>query len=311
MESLRALRQIVTLAEIGRYRKASEKLGITHSALSQAVKRIEEFYGVDIFHRQDGRIVPTEYGRLLVEAARESLTDFDSIAREIHLIKNYETGSLTVGAEPHVSHGLVAPAMGRLMARHPKLKITLRSTLWSEMQDQLHNRTIDIYVGLSPDEKLSDIRTEELIMPPPVIACRAGHPLTQRDDWGAPDVLTFPLASGDAPDWYFRQIQSTFPANIPSVWQLRDLFLLTYDLSVLPVIVTTSDAIAFLPYPIIRPALKAGLAANLNVPGRPLDKPVPGIIATLDSRALSPAGQALRREIHAELAGAPGPSAPE
>lgn len=302
MESLRVLRQLVTLAEIGRYRKASEKLGITHSALSQAIKRIEDYYGVPVFARCDGRIQPTEYGALLVRTAKETLSSFEKAERHIQLLKNFEIGHLTIGADPNLADGLVSDALGRLTAKFPKLKYTLRMRLWTEMQADLRSRDLDIYVGLPPDEREHGIRMEEFTLPPPVAVCRTGHPLTTSSSLSIMDTLEYPVASGDAPDWMLKDIAAWFPQNrAPTMWRLRDLFLLTYDLSVLPSIIVNSDALAVLPIKVIETELYAGRAIILTFPDANPPKPATGVIATRDHMVLPPAAQVFRTEVYRGL----------
>ena len=55
MDRMRSLRQIVTLADAGNFRKAAERLGVTHSALSQAIAKLEDSYGVPLFVRNKKR----------------------------------------------------------------------------------------------------------------------------------------------------------------------------------------------------------------------------------------------------------------
>lgn len=301
MESLRTLRQLVTLAEVGRYRKASEKLGITHSALSQAVKRVEDFYGVPVFRRRDGRIAPTDYGQILIETARTTLANFDAFKRQIGEIQSFEAGQLSIGADPHLANGLVAPALGHLTAQFPKLHFTVHTCLWHEIRDRLHDDSIDIYVGLPPDDPISDVKMEEFLVPPPVTACRADHPLTHVDRPSVRDVLNYPIASGAAPDWVMKQIQALFGPNAPTIWELKDLFLLTYDLSVLPTIIVNSDAIGLLPYRTIRSDLKAGRAVALTFSELPDPAPIRGVIGTRDNTLLSPIAQAFRAELYREM----------
>ena len=51
MASESQLRHIVTLTDLASYRQAAELLGVTHSALSQTVSRLEARYGVKLFER--------------------------------------------------------------------------------------------------------------------------------------------------------------------------------------------------------------------------------------------------------------------
>ena len=79
MDRMRSLRQIVTLADAGNFRKAAERLGVTHSALSQAIAKLEDSYGVPLFVRNKQETVPTAFGRRMVEAARQALVEIEPV----------------------------------------------------------------------------------------------------------------------------------------------------------------------------------------------------------------------------------------
>ena len=53
MDSLGQLRQLIALAETGNFRKAGLRLGISHSAVSQTIKRLEAEYGTELFDRTE------------------------------------------------------------------------------------------------------------------------------------------------------------------------------------------------------------------------------------------------------------------
>ena len=132
MDSLGHLRQLVALAETGNFRKAGQRLGISHSAVSQTIKRIEAEYGAELFDRMrfDGarnETVPTALGERMVAAARIAISEMEAAARDVQMMRDLEAGQLVIGADPTVSESLLAPAMARLLNSHPnwRFKIVL------------------------------------------------------------------------------------------------------------------------------------------------------------------------------------------
>lgn len=305
MESLRALRQLVTLAETGNYRKAAAKLGITHSALSQAVKRLEDVYGVSIFVRLGGKIVPSAYGELLVGTARRSLEQFRELEREIGLIKSSETGRIAIGVDPCYSQAVVAPALGRMIVRFPKLRFTLRLQSWAEMQDGLADHHIDIYVGPSPDREIDGIDVVVLPAPPPVVVCRAGHPLTEAVAPTFTDLLAYPIASGVPKEQFLERVRGMFPEPRPSLQSISDMFLKSYDCSVLPGIVVNSDAVGLMPCQVIEPELADGRAVCIKLADDILRDVGNIVVAKLKDRVMPKAALILQSEIMAELGADP------
>ena len=89
MDTLPHLRQLVALADAGNFRKAGNKLGISHSAVSQTIKRLEESYGVALFDRIKGKTVPTAFGERLVLSARAAVNEMDAAHRDLKLDRPY------------------------------------------------------------------------------------------------------------------------------------------------------------------------------------------------------------------------------
>lgn len=302
MESFRILRQLTTLADVGSFRSAAVKLGITHSALSQAVKRLEENYGISIFARRGGQVVPTAYGQILVDTARESLRRFEDAEREISLMQSLESGRLIIGCDHNCSESVVAAALSRLIEEYPKLRFNLLVRDWHEMQDDLHRRKIDLYVGLAPDNRSPGIIYEPLWMPPPVLVCKHDHPLTQKADRHFLDVLDYPIVGSETPDWLIGIVSDAFPEAFPTVATVRDRFLVTQDSGVLPFVISHSKALGVVPPRVVWMEMKAGLVTILHMPDHPYCKNVPGVMACLENRVLPPAAEAFRAEIRRELA---------
>src|SRR5262249_45084334 len=68
------LRVLEAACRLKSYSLTGEELGVTHSAVSQTVRRLEEAYGLKLFRRQGMRMMPTDpalgLARAYVEAAR-------------------------------------------------------------------------------------------------------------------------------------------------------------------------------------------------------------------------------------------------
>ena len=61
MENIAHFKQLIALADTSNYRKAGESLGISHSAISQTISKLETSYGVDLFYRRRNETVRRTY----------------------------------------------------------------------------------------------------------------------------------------------------------------------------------------------------------------------------------------------------------
>src|ERR1700683_3754213 len=67
-----ALRFVEAAARLRSYSAAGAALGVTHSAVSQTVRRLEGLYGQVLFQRRSMQMAPTAAALALAEAYREA-----------------------------------------------------------------------------------------------------------------------------------------------------------------------------------------------------------------------------------------------
>ncbi len=294
---MRGLRQLVALADAGTFRGAAERLGVTHSALSQSIAKLETAYGVDLFARTGRETVPTAFGQRLVDAARQAVEVIDNADREIDLMRNLAAGRLVVGADPSVSASLLAPAMTSLLNDYPHLRFTVVSASGSMASDDLKGGRFDLFVGLRPDRVSSEIETLELELPPPVVACRAGHELAGAVGVGIDDLMRFPVIGGEVPEWFLIAIQQAFPDTFPDLDAVRSIFLTAHDFGMIRKMLPVTDAVAMVPLDLVSDDIEAGMTSLMTLEWSPFDGALPGTIAWLGGRPLPPAAQALSDRI--------------
>jgi LysR family transcriptional regulator, nitrogen assimilation regulatory protein len=303
MDRLKSFQQVIALEETGNYRKAAERLGVTHSALSQAIAKLENEYGAALFVRNKRATVPTAFGRRLIEGARIALTAMEDAEREIGLMRNLEAGRLVIGADPSVSESLVGPALARLMRAYPKLHFTVLSRNWKTMEEDLEAKKIDLYIGLAPDQISDRFEYRPMALAAPVAACRAGHPIAEGESTSLLRGFDYPIIGGDSPDWLLSYTFNAFPGKFDSLDTLRDIFLITHDLGLMRHLLATTDAVALTPLPIIYDSVQTGQIVLLNIEDLPFGRTVPGVIASLAGRPLPPAAAKLTECIEDLIAG--------
>ncbi|MBY0252428.1 MAG: LysR family transcriptional regulator, partial [Methylobacterium organophilum] len=113
-------------ASLGSYSAAARSLGISPSAVSKSVQRLEARLGVSLFTRTTRSLTLTPEGRDLQERALRLLREAEAIEQAAVAARSEPAGTLKVAASIPVGVHLLGPALPRFRARHPKLSVDLR-----------------------------------------------------------------------------------------------------------------------------------------------------------------------------------------
>lgn len=115
------LRAFAMLAEHRSFRRASAHLGMSASALSQTIAKLEARLGVTLVHRTTRSVSLSEAGEGLVQKLRPVLADLDAAVSSVIASRGVIAGTLRINTT-HIalSHHL-APLLEPLLNTHPEL----------------------------------------------------------------------------------------------------------------------------------------------------------------------------------------------
>lgn len=81
--NIRHLKIFITVADCGKMSEAAERLFISQPSVSQAIREIEDYYGVKLFERLSKKLYITENGELLLKYARHIVQSFDEMEADL------------------------------------------------------------------------------------------------------------------------------------------------------------------------------------------------------------------------------------
>jgi len=122
---LHALPAFRTVAELQNLRAAAEVLHITHSAVSQQTRGLEEQLGFKLFERQGRRVVLNPAGEALLQSARSALAQLDEGVQAAAAAATGSPRNLRVTVLPSFAHRWLLPRIGRWRERHPNLALEI------------------------------------------------------------------------------------------------------------------------------------------------------------------------------------------
>ncbi len=114
-----------TVAELQNLRAAAEVLHLTHSAVSQQIRVLEEQLGFSLFERRGRRIVLNPAGEALLRSTRSALSQLDDGVQEAAATATGATHRLRVTVLPSFAQRWLLPRMGRWRERHPNLALEI------------------------------------------------------------------------------------------------------------------------------------------------------------------------------------------
>src|ERR1700752_2826003 len=97
---LRQLRYFVAVAEELHFGRAAERLHISQSPLSRAIRELERDVGVVLFVRTTRRVELTEAGALLLKRSRRVLAEIDGAIADARQLAQPGRGVLGIGYGP-------------------------------------------------------------------------------------------------------------------------------------------------------------------------------------------------------------------
>jgi len=310
--NLRQLQHVVALAEQRNFRRAADAVGLTQSALTQSIRKLEEEYGVELFERSRRDVSPTAYGLTVIQSARHMLSQLANLRRELDLMKNLQSGRLIVGCDAWLAEGLLGPALGRMLSRYPDLRFSVRVGAVDELIDNMLSGAVDLYVGPPPELRDHRIEWLDITLPPMVLVCNPEHPLLQLASPSAVDCLAYPIAAPILPKWYAawlgRQIGDPMT---PEGRDIYSFFVESDDIGIIRGLVRTTELITSLPSSMAAEEVARGQMRT--IPLAEMNFPIPAVIGYPSTRPIAPAGDVLVRELLAEvtrLADQPGAARP-
>ncbi|MDX8497014.1 LysR family transcriptional regulator [Mesorhizobium sp. VK4C] len=114
---------IVAVARRGGFALAAAELGMSPSAVSHAVRLVEERIGQPLFARTTRSVSLTEAGRALVEAAAPALQDIAERMDRIRGVKGRPSGLLRINASNIAIPLAVTPVVAAMAERYPDVTV--------------------------------------------------------------------------------------------------------------------------------------------------------------------------------------------
>src|ERR1700738_3227319 len=173
---------LAAVTDAGNFARAAEMLGLTPSAVSRAVARLEARVGVRLFDRNPREVSLTEEGRRFHTQVMPLLAGLDEAAAEAAGAAAVVRGRLRVSVDPWFARIVLASKLQQFLSRYPLLSVDLSTSNYREEM----MTGVDVAVRFGPPDESSLIvrkllETRVLTVAAPAYLARHGEPQSPHD----------------------------------------------------------------------------------------------------------------------------------
>jgi len=206
----RRLQVFSAVVKHGSFTRAAERLFMTQPAVTFQIKQLEEHFNTRLLERGHGHATPTAAGEIVAQYAEQILELNEELESRVAELTDDLAGTLNIGTSTTIAAYWLPHVLEGFKRTYPRVvpRVTVGNS--QMIADRVANRDLDLgmieIVTDDPALERYDAAQDEL-----EVICQPGHPLTQKAQLTAQDLLPFPFitrepgnAIRDLADQYFE-----------------------------------------------------------------------------------------------------------
>lgn len=124
-EDITDMLAFATVAEEGSFTKAAARVGVSQSALSQIVRRLEDRMDVHLLARTTRSVAPTAAGEQLMQRILPLLRGVEEGLEELSEHRDKPSGSIRITTVEHAAKTALVPALSRFLPEYPDITVEI------------------------------------------------------------------------------------------------------------------------------------------------------------------------------------------
>ena len=147
--SLRQIRYFLATANAGQVSRAAMDMNVSQSAITTAIKTLEEIIGTSLFDRHSSGVTLTYEGNLFLEHAMHIVESVEEAVRIPRRIREDVKGSINIVVTYTISGYFLPPFLSRFSRAFPNIKINLSEADRATIEEGLITSGFDLAVMLT------------------------------------------------------------------------------------------------------------------------------------------------------------------
>src|SRR4051812_18421017 len=105
------------------FTRAAAKLGMTQSALSQIVRKLEERIGIRLLNRTTRSVTPTQAGERLFLSIDPKFSEMDADLAALSELREKPAGTVRLTATEYAASNILLPALAKILPDYPDIHV--------------------------------------------------------------------------------------------------------------------------------------------------------------------------------------------
>ncbi len=186
------LRIFCKVVELKSFSRAARAVHLSQPTVSSHIRDLEEHFGARLLDRLSREALPTRAGELLYDQARKMLALKEETENALAEFQGVIRGRLIIGGSTIPGVYLLPPAIGRFLAEHPDVRVSLIIGDTARIADETAAGGVDLgVVGARTGD--ARLRQEKLAEDTLHLVAPANHPWGKRETVSLAELLTAPF----------------------------------------------------------------------------------------------------------------------
>jgi LysR family transcriptional regulator of abg operon len=227
---LRRLKHFEAIYRLRSFARAADEVGLTQSALSRSLKKLEEELDTVLFDRNTHFVQPTDHAERLIRHTQDVVAAMVVLKDDAVTLKRPVSGVVRVGSGPYPMQPLVTDTIAAFAGQLPGVRVVVTAGDADTLLQGLVDRELDLVVcdisKFDSSALAQDIGVWRLPPEPLAVVCAADHPAatserldTAQHPWALPPpspashgrfakALQARLRAGTFPDYQLDSTQA-------------------------------------------------------------------------------------------------------
>jgi DNA-binding transcriptional LysR family regulator len=272
MLNLSEMQAFAVAAETENFSRAARRLQISQPAVSQQIRSLEKYLGIELFLRSGRGATLSDAGKILLPMARELLDLSRRIEETMRSLEGRVAGHLAIGCTTTAGKYMLPLVAAAFSQHHPNVQVTIEMCNCDSIVDPLLAQEVDL--GTSSTKPLhQDMEYQPFFTDHVVLVVPADHPFAHRSSVSPVELLDQPFILPEEGSSTCRMVQEGLAGQGLSLDQLQ-VVMVVDNAEAIEMAAEHGLGIAFISRLAARHGLELGRLVEVPVEGLRLERPL-------------------------------------